>query len=67
MRSVSLGLVTNVPTDKNTKHAQMTYNYGHILRNNTNSTERKSAEGIATAQSTAEDPLKIVVKKDRNM
>ena len=26
------------PTDKNTKHAQMTYTCGHILRNNTNST-----------------------------
>jgi hypothetical protein len=29
--------------------------------------ERKSAGGIVTAQSTAEDPLKMVVKKDRNM
>ena len=26
------------PTDKNTKHAQMTYTCGHILRNNANST-----------------------------
>jgi len=26
------------PTDKNTKHTQMTYTCGHILRNNTNST-----------------------------
>ena len=25
------------PTDKNTKHTQMTYTCGHILRNNTNS------------------------------
>ena len=54
------------PTDKNTKHAQMTYTCGHILRNNTFN-ERKSAGGIVTAQSTAEDPLKMVVKKDRNM
>jgi hypothetical protein len=29
--------------------------------------ERKSAGGVVTAQSTAEDPLKMVVKKDRNM
>jgi hypothetical protein len=29
--------------------------------------ERKSAGGKVTAQSTAEDPLKMVVKKDRNM
>ena len=29
--------------------------------------ECKSAGGIVTAQSTAEDPLKMVVKKDRNM
>jgi hypothetical protein len=29
--------------------------------------ESKSAGGIVTAQSTAEDPLKMVVKKDRNM
>jgi len=54
-------------TDKNTKHAQMTYTCGHILRNNTNSTKRKSAGGIVTALSTAEDPLKMVVKKYRNM
>jgi len=51
---------------QNTKHAQMTYTCGHILRNNTNSTNEKSAGGIATAQSTAEDPLKMVEKKDRN-
>jgi len=29
--------------------------------------ERKSAGGIVMAQNTAEDPLKMVVKKDRNM
>ena len=29
--------------------------------------EHKSAGGIVTAQSTAEDPLKMVMKKDRNM
>jgi len=29
--------------------------------------ESKSAGGIVRAQSTAEDPLKMVVKKDRNM
>jgi hypothetical protein len=55
------------PTDKNTKHTQMTYTSGHILRNNTKPNERKSAGGIVTAQSTAEDPLKTVKKKDRNM
>ena len=31
---------TRSPTDKNTKHAQMTYTCGHILRNNTNSKPR---------------------------
>src|SRR5215475_12387088 len=31
------------PTDKNTKHTQMTYTCGHILRNNTKPNERKSA------------------------
>ena len=81
------------PTDKNTKHAQMTYTCGHILRINplnaelnpichllallrahpilhvsrirvnTNSTNAKSAGEIVTAQSTAEDPLKMVEKK----
>jgi hypothetical protein len=29
--------------------------------------ERKSAGGIVTGQNTAEDPLKMVVKKYRNM
>ena len=55
------------PTDKNTKHTQMTHTCGHILRNNTNSTNANQRGGIVTAQSTAEDPLKMVVKKDRNM
>jgi hypothetical protein len=32
------------PTDKNTKHAQMTYTCGHILRNNTNSTNANQRE-----------------------
>jgi hypothetical protein len=32
------------PTDKNTKHAQMTYTCGHILRNNTNSTNADQRE-----------------------
>jgi hypothetical protein len=45
----------------------MTYTCGHIIRNNTKPNEDKSAGGIVTAQSTAEDPLKIVEKKDRNM
>jgi hypothetical protein len=54
------------PTDKNTKHTQMTYTCGHILCNNTNSTNANQ-ERIVTAQSTAEDPLKMVLKKDRNM
>jgi hypothetical protein len=55
------------PMDKNAKHTQMTYTCGHILRNNSNPMKRKSAGGIVTAQSTAEDPLKMVVNKDRNM
>jgi hypothetical protein len=55
------------PTDKNTKHAQMTYTCDHILRNNTKPNERKSAGGIAMAQSAAEDPLKMVEKKDQIM
>jgi hypothetical protein len=55
------------PTDKNTEHTQMTCTCGRILRNNTKPNERKSAGGIVTAQSTAEDPLKVVEKKDRNM
>jgi hypothetical protein len=42
----------------------MTYTCGRILRNNTYKlNERESAGGIVTAQSTAEDPLKMVVKK----
>jgi hypothetical protein len=45
----------------------MTYTCGHILRNNTKPNESKSAGGIVTAQSTAEDPLKMIEKKDRNM
>jgi hypothetical protein len=32
------------PTDKNTKHAQMTYTCGYILRNNTNSTNANQRE-----------------------
>ena len=32
------------PTDKNTKHAQMTYTCGHILPNNTNSTNANQRE-----------------------
>jgi len=32
------------PTDKNTKHAQMTYTCGHILHNNTNSTNSYQRE-----------------------
>jgi hypothetical protein len=32
------------PTDKNIKHAQMTYTCGHILRNNTNSTNANQRE-----------------------
>ena len=32
------------PTDKNTKHTQMTYTCGHILRNNTNSTNANQRE-----------------------
>ena len=35
---------------------------GNLLVND----ERKSAGGIVTAQSIAEDPLKMVEKKDRN-
>jgi hypothetical protein len=43
-------------------YAMMTYTCGHILRNN-KLNERKSAGGIVTAQSTAEDSLKTVEKK----
>ena len=32
------------PTDKNTKHTQMIYTCGHILRNNTNSTNANQRE-----------------------
>jgi len=32
------------PTDKNTKHTQMTYTCGHILRNNTKSTNANQRE-----------------------
>jgi len=32
------------PTAKNTKHAQMTYTCGHILRNSTNSTDANQRE-----------------------
>ena len=32
------------PTDKNTKHTQMTYTCGHILHNNTNSTKANQRE-----------------------
>jgi hypothetical protein len=38
---------------------------GHAKQHRLN--ERKSEGGTATAQSTAEDPLKMVVKKDGNM
>jgi hypothetical protein len=46
---------------------QMTYTCSHILRNNTNSTNANQRGGTVTAQNTAEDPLKMVLKKDRNM
>jgi hypothetical protein len=36
--------ICRLPTDKNTKHAQMTYTCGHILRNNTNSTNANQQE-----------------------
>jgi len=32
------------PTDKNTKHAQTTYTCGHILHNNTHSTNANQRE-----------------------
>jgi hypothetical protein len=32
-----LVITSRSPTDKNTKHAQMTYTFSHILRNNINS------------------------------
>jgi len=35
---------TRSPTDKNTKHAQMTYTCDHILRINTNSTNANQRE-----------------------
>ena len=37
-------LTSRSPTDKNTKHTQMTYTCGHILRNNTNSTNANQRE-----------------------
>jgi hypothetical protein len=37
-------LTSITPTDKNTKHAQMTYKCGHILHNNTNSTNANQRE-----------------------
>jgi len=36
--------VGDLPIDKNTKHAQMTHTCGHILRNNTNSTNANQRE-----------------------
>jgi len=38
------GIKQRSPTDKDTKHAQMTYTCGHILRNNTNSTNTNQRE-----------------------
>ena len=40
----SCWLRSRSPTDKNTKHTQMTYTCGHILRNNTNSTNANQRE-----------------------
>jgi len=37
-------LGSSSPTDKNTKHAQITYTCGHILRNNTNTTNANQQE-----------------------
>ena len=37
-------VICRSPTDKNIKHAQMTYTCGHILRNNTNSTNENQRE-----------------------
>ena len=37
-------VICTSPTDKNIKHAQMTYTCGHILRNNTNSTNANQRE-----------------------
>ena len=37
-------ITSRPPTDKNTKHTQMTYTCGHILRNNTNSTNANQRE-----------------------
>jgi hypothetical protein len=45
----------------------MTYGCGHILHDNKKLNKCKSAGGIVMAQSTAEDPLKMVVKKEQNM
>jgi protein involved in sex pheromone biosynthesis len=41
----------------------MTYTCGHILCNKTDSKKANQQGGIVTAQSTAEDTLKMVVKK----
>jgi len=42
--SVADLLVNRSPTDKNTKHAQMTHTCGHIPRNKTNSTNANQQE-----------------------
>jgi hypothetical protein len=37
-------VICRSPKDKNTKHAQMTYTCGHVLRNNTNSKNANQRE-----------------------
>jgi hypothetical protein len=37
-------ITSRSPTDKNTKHTQMTYTCGHVPRNNTNSTNANQRE-----------------------
>ena len=39
-----LEFTSRSPTEKNTKHTQMTYTCGHILRNNTNSMNANQRE-----------------------
>ena len=51
------------PTDKNTKHAQMTYTCGHILCNNTNSMNANQREKQQRHKAQWRTPLKMVVKK----
>jgi len=45
-RCITKQFTSRSPTDKNTKHAQMTYTCGHTLRNNTDSTNANQQEEL---------------------